>query len=315
MKKGIALLGVCVFAAAAIAGPFSRRGSPCGPGGCNVPSVQLERTAAAPSIDWRSRPDRPEEIALYRHGIQVGSWDYSSACWRDYNAARDEWGPASLIPPVPPPARAQPTITVKRIMAMADEDEQPDPEPKDLKADLKHPDNHGIDWSQINDHQATYSGRKISCSAAIELIGKQVPDDSKKFRLTVIGTDAEQKEALKQWSAIEPAVRDRCNAWAVTADHWSLKDTVTGQTVFKTDGSPVVYFQSPEGKVLHRQDNAVGMIESVRKAVKGYDSSKDPDLRKQAAKPATPTDNSIHPAIPVCCLLGGAGLLLYLKGK
>jgi hypothetical protein len=312
----VAILTMSMSLAFASPRPPSRWGpSTCGPGGCNIAPAPpaIESKPLEKILDeWCDVPDSPNEAALYRNNVQIGCWNYAANCWRDYDARREIWGPKVATPPAEPPSRAQPVAKVTRLMPTAEEAQ---PESTDVGSDLTHPNNHGVDWSKIKDHEATYSGRKIGCERAHELVGKQVPDDAKRFRLTIIGNPAEQKEALTQFASLEPEIRDRMNTWAVAADHWSLKDGLSGQAVFKTQGTPVIYLQDPSGKVLHRQDDGKDMPTAIRKAVKAYDQTKDPDLRKVEPKkpndPAAPT----HPAVPVCCLAAGAALLLYLKGK
>ena len=329
MKIAILSLTAILCGSLAIAGPFrSRGGSSWGTGGCDqfdrlgVPEIlgapaQVKIPESRnPGIEWKAVDGCPDEIALFQGGVQVGSWSYADGYWRDYFPQLKMWGPKIPTPQATPPARA--AKAAKLVMPVAEENEPDDP-----KNDLAHQDNMGVDWGKISDHQATFNGRKISCDTAIELIGKQVPDDSKKFRLTVIGTTAEQKDALTQWASVEPAVKDRCNLWAVTADHWSLKDSATGQVAFKTAGAPVIYLQAPDGQVLHRQDDAQGFPEAIRKAAKAYDAAKDPDLRKSepkkkpdVKKPDQPTPaDPMHPAVPVCCLVGAAAVYMMMQMK
>ncbi len=294
------LATISIFAVAVSCGIAQPR---WGTGGCAVAQIpdQFNGISTTGVTEWKSLGD---ESALYKNGVQIGSWSLTEGYWRSYDARRDAWGPKESKAPVEPPQRA--VIKVTRQMPEADEGE-----PKDVKNDLENPLNYGVDWDKIADHRATFDGRTISCEKAHELIGKQIPDDSKKFRVTIIGTDSEQKDAMTQYAMLEPTLKDRCSTWLVTADHWSLKDGVTGQVAFKTDGHPVVYLQAPDGKVLHRQDDAKDMPMAIRKAVKAYDAKKDPDARVDPLTPTTP----IHPALPVCCLAAAAAAFVYLKGK
>jgi len=274
----------------------------CGPGGCPVPPAIDKSVQAQIKYEWKGDEN---EKALFRNGVQIGAWSYLEGYWRDYDAGRDAWGPVQRNPPVEPPAITRGIAKVTQLMPWADEGVNVDAADSLIDVD---PNNHGVDWDKINPHQATFNGRKIGCDRAIELIGKQVPDDSKRLRLTVIGTDAQRQEVLTQFAAIEPEIRDRCNTWAVAADHWSLRDGGAGQVVFKTQGTPVIYLQDPAGKVLHRQDDSKDFPQALRKAIKGYDQAKDPDLRKkEPPRPGEPTA-PIHPAIPAFAVLGGLAL-------
>lgn len=326
MKLKLAALGmVALFAIATLsfAGPrrFGAWTSGCGPGGCGPavcgPGGCDVTPAMRPQTALRDRWEADDnEAALFRNGVQIGSWHYAEAYWRDYDARNDRWGQKSSTPPAEPPARANVVgkKTAERIVKpVMPEAEEFETEPIDVTGDLTDANNFGVNWDKISPHQATFNGRKIGCERAYELIGKQIPDDKGKFRFTVIGTQAEQKAALTQFAALEPEIRDRCNTWCVAADHWSLRDGVTGEPTFKTQGTPVIYFQAPDGKVLHRQDDATDFPTALRKAIKGYDAAKDPDLRKQEPKkPGEPASSPIHPAIPIAAL-GAAALYFSLR--
>lgn len=110
-------------------------------------------------------------------------------------------------------------------------------------------------------------------------VDAEIPDDSKKFRLTVPGAAEERARITDAWKTVEPSLKERVIVWNVPSDHWSLQDGSTGKTVFKTSGLTLT---APDGKVLHRQEDFTGAqdFEAIRKAVKGYDPLKDPDLRK-----------------------------------
>jgi hypothetical protein len=142
--------------------------------------------------------------------------------------------------------------------------------------------NHGVDLSKIGPSRCMMNGREVTMEHALGVVGGQIPDDSQKLRLTVIGTQEKRQPVITALAQLEPELRNRIVPWSVPADHWSLKDTATGQTAFKADGAPTVYLQAPDGKVLHRQDDWRGPddFQAIRKAVKAYDAKKDPDLRK-----------------------------------
>lgn len=289
MKAIILALGLFVVAASCV-------GARWGEGSCAV--------AQTVSLEWRKIPGVPDEAQLFRGNVQLGSWCFSERYYRPIIG--NAWGEKQPNAPIAPPVLMidqPPLVKVTMLMPEAEEFAQAkDP-------DLTDPKNFGVDWDKIADHQATYSGRIISCEKAIELVGKQVPDDSKKFRLTIIGTETEQKEALAQFAMLESEYRDRFNTWAVSADHWSLRDGA-GQAVFHTKGNPVLYVQAPDGQVLHRQDDPKDLSTAIRKAVKSYDAAKDTDLRKPSLVPTGP----INPALLVGGLLAAVVGFFYLKG-
>jgi hypothetical protein len=156
------------------------------------------------------------------------------------------------------------------------------------------------------------AGQLVSKDEAMQALrAGQLADDSGKLRLTVIGSPDERKQAL---SGLPQDVKDRCLVKEYAADHWAVKNAG-----FKTDGHPTVYVQAPDGKVLHRQDDAVNVAGAVRKADPNYDASKDPDLRKPKAPdpPApTPTPDPNHNSSAGWVVAGLIALGAYLwKGS
>jgi hypothetical protein len=128
-------------------------------------------------------------------------------------------------------------------------------------------------------------GRVVSRAEALQALrAAPLTDDSRRPRLTVIGSPDDRKKAL---GGLPADVKDHWLVKEFTPDHWAVKGAG-----FKTDGHPTVYLQAPDGKVLHRQDDADNLAEAVRKADPAYDPSKDPDLRKPKApdKPAAPDE-------------------------
>ena len=125
----------------------------------------------------------------------------------------------------------------------------------------------------------TQNGREITVEEARVRVADSVPDDSKKFRLVAIGTAEQRKPVADAYASLETPLKDRIAPWFVGADDYSLKDTTTGKTIFVTTGTPTVYLQAPDGKVLLRSDEWKGetTIGAIRKATKDYDAKKDPD--------------------------------------
>ncbi len=285
MKALIITLGLFVVAASCTLAQWGGRS-------CAVAQVAYSQPIQV--LQWRTSPEIPDEAQLYRGSVQIGSWCFSQGYYQPIIG--NAWGAKQDNPPIaPPPAVIGHQPLVPNDPAEPAEKEDP---------------NFGVEWDKIADHQASFQGRRITCEKAIELIGKQIPDDSKKFRLTIIGTEPEQKEALVQFASLESEFKDRFNTWAVSADHWSLKDGLTGQAVFKTQGNPVLYVQAPDGKVLHRQDDPKDLSTAIRKAVKAYDAAKDPDLRK----PSLALPSSVNPQWLMLGGLAAVAIFFYLRG-
>lgn len=158
----------------------------------------------------------------------------------------------------------------------------------------------GVDASKLTGRRFEINGQKVSMG--------DIPDDSAKPRVTVIGSDADRKKVT---DAIKSSnIAGKVSLWSVEPSHWSLRDSDGGEPRFKTDGKPTVYVQAPSGKVLHRQDDWQGPqdVGAIRKAIKGYDASLDPDLRKNTAIP-------IPGASPAALLALAGFLFAFAKYK
>jgi len=144
--------------------------------------------------------------------------------------------------------------------------------------------NHGVESGRLGGRAFQLNGRPATKREIDAAIRDRVPDDSKKFRLVATGDDAERKRIGEAWEQVEAEIKTRVAIWSVPANHWSLQNTATGKTVFRTGG---ITFMAPDGKVLHRQPDFAGSDDftAIRKAIRAYDADKDPDLRKQAPVP------------------------------
>lgn len=249
-------------------------------------ALTLVGSIDAQTYEWKEPPKETENgegrFFLWRDGKMIGVWFPDHGHYRAWLGG-DNWG-TPTTPPHPAPAKM----------------------------------NFGLDEEKIGSgHSITMNGKEITRSKALDMIEKQrIPDDSKKFRLVIIGPDADRKRVADAWGSMDAEIRDRFAVWSVPADHWSLKDGETGETIFKCGGSPTVYCQAPGGKVLHRQDSFgdVGDLEAIRKAVKKYDQ-KDPDLRKPDPNKPAPNGPAepVHPMLPIAGLLGAAGAYYLVR--
>lgn len=160
--------------------------------------------------------------------------------------------------------------------------------------------NFGVDWNKIEPHKISLNGRNITCEHAIERIQSQVPNDSGKLRLVVIGSKDEREPVRRAWDDAPQELRDRVSPWFVSGDHWSLRDTITGELRFVIDGNPTIHLLGPDGESVGRMNRFTSTddVEAIRRAVKKYDAAKDADLRlpdphkkEDKATPATGGDN------------------------
>ena len=126
------------------------------------------------------------------------------------------------------------------------------------------------------------NGQPISTHAAYEAVEKGLDDDGRKLRVSIIGPAPlrEQARADLERHADFAVLRERFAVRDFPPDHWALK------AGFVTTGRPTIYCQTPEGKVLHRQDDFAGgaasLVAALRRARESYDPRRDPDLRSPA---------------------------------
>jgi hypothetical protein len=238
-----------------------------------------------PIDEWREVESDPGRIYLYRNGQQVGGWDYERGIWRSYDARANRWGDPMTSPPVPSP--------VRNVV------------------------NFGVDSSKLGGRPYQLNGKPATRQEIDAAIGRQLPDDSKKFRLVATGDAAERQRIADAWQPMEPELKARVAVWSVPADHWSLRDTTTGKVIFCAGG---LTFQAPDGKVLHRQPDFTGGEDfaAIRKAIRAYDAAKDPDLRKESPPvplpmPAVPTPTNNLP--PLLALFAVAAVNFYLRKR
>ncbi len=232
------------------------------------------------SYRWVPVPDDASVVALYLGSVQVGVWDHDLRHYRALHADRS-WGPPESAAPVLPPA--------------PDRCDNPDCEClgrcrcepckcEKFRGVQQLPT--GVEWDKLG-QGASYriNGRPASKLEVFDILEKSVPDDTRRPHLTVIGSDAERKKVTDDWSK-DPALaefRDKVRVQSIPPTHWWI--SAYG---FKSDGHPTIYYQQPDGTVLHRQDDYAGaqqLAEALRKADPNYDPNKDPDRRKPDPKP------------------------------
>lgn len=164
----------------------------------------------------------------------------------------------------------------------------------------------GVDTDKLP-RQESYrlNGNEVRKDVAMEVLANGLNDDTSKLRVTVVDPDQKGRQQIVEDLRKIPegesfAVREYDpKAWELSSG-------------FSTTGTPTIYFQAPNGKVLHRQDDYQGgaapTIEALRKAKASYDPKMDPDLRKPQATSSTSYASYLLPA------LGGVLIaLLYLR--
>jgi len=193
---------------------------------------------------WAPHDTDPGWVGLLKNGRQIGAYHYSNGIYRPIESD-GSWGlPAQ--PPAPAPKRKEVTGCLRERLAAVE--------------------------------RYTLSGREVSKDEAIKAItGKNLEDDTKKKRLTIIGTPDEVKMVLEDLKKpIFDGVRD-----SVLVQDYQPSDWAVAEAGFFVMGSPTIYLQAANGKVEHRQDVYYGpaaLVSLIRKPDPNYDPKKDPDL-------------------------------------
>lgn len=240
--------------------------------------------AAVPAharYEWRSFEGDISQMALYHNGRQIGAYHLVEDYYRPLDPATGQWG-ERCPPPVTAPGR-----------------------------------NFGLTQDKIRagDHYSL-NGREVNKERIQQMLGdgeRQVPDDSRKMRITVIG-DPNWRSIVEDDLARHPALtpwKDKIVAAWYPPDHWAI-----ARQGFRSDGRPTLYVQTPDGTVLHRQDDYEGRAEALaevlRKLDPNYKPEKDRDRRKvDLARWLLPKIPWSVPAV----LLGAALLLLLYRRK
>lgn len=237
-----------------------------------------------------TEPEYAHWVGLWSGPAQVGAWDRKAGEYRPLtDRAAGTWGPAGP-PPVPVPAHLE---------------TWPAAGPK----------NFGIEVEKLG-HGYSINGKPATRKEAYEFLQKRtLDDDSRRLRLTVIGTADECRRVLDDLA--DPKVKAHLGDAIVATyrpDHWHVDG------VFEP-GAPSIYFQKPGGEVLARLASYPGKAvfsEVLRKGHPDYDPGKDrdaDDLTRPAPGPAGPAGGKLKfdlAAVPSYLWAVGGFLVAFL---
>jgi hypothetical protein len=155
--------------------------------------------------------------------------------------------------------------------------------------------------------------REISRAKALQLVDgpteADIPDDSKKFRLVLIGSKDARQKALADAQTLPGEVKDKLLVHAYDAS-----SPLVSQRKMVSTGQPTAYLLAPDGKVLGRNLDGTwssSRMQAVEQQVKNYDPTKDPDLAPKQPAPISPVSS-----IPGWAwAAGGLALVLLLASK
>lgn len=284
-----------------------------GAGGCAPVGVTVFQ--AAPPVAWIKTPG-VEEIALFLDGRQVGAVEKASGLYYRRLAPGVWDGPCAAPVPLPAgvvKAKADGELPCECYSKCRCPEKKCDCNKKNGRCGLGcncnrkignaesqggllplPRVNYGVDQSKIAPQERySINGRPVTeAQAEKALAGPEgkLTDDSSKLSLTIIGSDAERKQALTDLAA--PAL-------ATFREHVVVQDYSPDSPMlacgFATDGHPTVYLQKPDGTVLAHTDqyNGSATWEAIRKKDPSYDPAKDVD----PAAPAAPLTVNGEPSV------------------
>lgn len=273
-----------------------------GPAGC-LPVGRPVAPVAAPAYRWQPGVD-PVQVHLFYGSRQIGTYRHDDG--RYYPFDGQSWGPAAVCP------TDLPTGAVKRACSCSScgpkcpcerDGECRQALPSDVIAQ-----NFGVDLSKLSGDPSPryYLGdRKVERDQVVEAItAPRLPDDSRKGRITVIGSPEATKGVLATLKGIPEAAEYVIKEYQPT--DWAVRPG------FVTTGNPTIYVQAADGRVLHRQDDPQGLAEALRKARPDYKSENDPDLRKLI--PSLPFKlPNLDSKTVLLLVLAGVGAYLYFR--
>lgn len=174
------------------------------------------------------------------------------------------------------------------------------------------PANFGLDLRQWRPAaKVSLNGQPISLKEAERLLdgpattGPDLPSDGQRRRLTLIGPAAARQAVERELAGPLRELAADYLLKSYLPNDWAMR--LAG---FVTHGSPTIYAQEADGRVLFRQDDGQDLrrnLEAVRAPKRNYQPHLDPDYRR-AAPPAD------EPSVlfPLLCLVMSAVLAGWL---
>lgn len=234
------------------------------------------------SVEWRQCLDAKDQFALFVDGKQVGNYLIKNSEFRLLDVKSGDWLPGNKPLPHPLPDWVLKLGGVPGVKVTVETDVV----------------NYGVDRSLIKgDESFTLNGKPVNIPDAMKILQEPVvPQDKDLNRLTIIGSEVDRSLVLKDLESSEEfkPFRGKYLIQGYPPDHWAVKGC------FYSLGSPTIYLQSFDGKVLHRQDDYKdgirGLVYALRKADPAYNPSQDIDRRKTLEFPG------FSPYIPLALL-------------
>lgn len=161
------------------------------------------------------------------------------------------------------------------------------------------------------------NGKEVSRAQAFQALKEaDIPADSGKRRLTVIGSEEDRAKVLSDLKT-HPSLAKYKDSLVIQS--YPREAPLIKEVGFEVNGKPSICLQSAKGEVLARNlDGSYPgpdkLAAALRRTDPSYDPKKDPDIvPPPLGLPALPFDPANIP--PLAYVLGGGGALLLLTRK
>lgn len=276
------------------------QGGSCAPSLGNVSNSVSVAPVVSTTYSWSPVKGSEDQIALYLGSTQLGVWEYSTGTY--FELKGNEW--KKSVSPVGPPEGA----SEKKKFKLHEGSQL-----------IENEINCGVDRTQCSKDGNSYrvNGKPCSREQAYALVGNGLIDDSKFYRITVIGSEVERKQVLSDLES-NPYLKEWKGKTLVKSydpTHWAVKDLG-----FLAPGKRFAFLvQLPNGQVLHRQDDYEGgsdkLIEALRKIDPNYKPEKDKDQRKSSDPVSGLLEKLKELPVWIWGLLAALGYVFWKKSK
>lgn len=253
---------------------------------------------ATPTWEWKKVEQYPDQLFLFKDGVQVGALDTLEGYYRPYDGST--WGPKGKV-------------DVARIKAKPQDLEVvPHTRVQDYPT--------GVVWDRIGERE-NYRCRdrdSMTKSEALSLVGK-IPDYSQKKYFTVIGTESECKEVIASLNSTE--FKDQYVVNEYRPNDWQLRPGFPQRFAVLLQDKPDARGYGKVLMYLESLPSQAQLAEGLRRS----DPNSDPNKWPNPLKPKPPEPQPVKPDdvinTPVSSLRGylwplgfvAALALLYFK--
>lgn len=280
---------------------------------------QMAYGQAVEHLEWRTYPEHPDSVFLFRGTTQEGHYRISTGAYTPLLKGKT-WG-AAAAPPIPVSA----DILARKVPDQVppkppEKSDKPAPTPTAPDA-TRLPT--GVDYEKMVGRRAfgyEINGRPVTADDAMAEIGGPrpspdgVPNDASRPWIYTVGSEAFAKRVMKDLADPRCAPwRDLIRVQDMRNDDWTTKDRDGNQVVAANS----LYFEPADGNMAGgwrvteaEYHGPESIVEGLRKLKTPYDPSRDPGPHHPSPEPAA--DDTPWGAIIVGVLVAGIVGFIFL---